>query len=79
MEAAGNPFLTRVSASLYVLGMEYRRIASETPGVLRQSLADHEQIVAALAARDPEAAANALETHLRNVQRSTVAAMETRK
>ena len=34
MEATGNPFLVRVSHSLYVLGMEYRRIASETPGVL---------------------------------------------
>jgi DNA-binding FadR family transcriptional regulator len=79
MEAAGNPFLTRVSASLYVLGMEYRRIASETPGVLRQSLADHEQIVAALVLRDPDAAARAVETHLINVHRSTIAAMETRK
>jgi DNA-binding FadR family transcriptional regulator len=79
MEAAGNPFLTRVSASLYVLGMEYRRIASETPGVLRQSLADHEDIVAALTRRDPDAAEKALEIHLRNVQRSTVVAMEGQK
>lgn len=76
MEATGNPFMVRTANSLYLLGMEYRRIASETPGVLRQSLADHELIVAALEMRDGEAAAKAVERHLRNVHRSTVDAME---
>jgi GntR family transcriptional regulator, transcriptional repressor for pyruvate dehydrogenase complex len=75
MEAAGNPFLVRVSHSLYVLGMEYRRVASERPGVLRQSVADHGAIVAALTARDPEAAKAAMEVHIRNVHESTKAAM----
>ena len=76
MEATGNSFMVRTSSSLYLLGFEYRRIASETPGVLRQSLADHEAIVAALEQRDGEAAARAVERHLRNVHRSTVDAME---
>jgi DNA-binding FadR family transcriptional regulator len=75
MEATGNPFLVRVSHSLYVLGMEYRRIASETPGVLQQSLADHQAIVAAFAARDPDAARGAMEIHMQNVHRSTRDAM----
>jgi GntR family transcriptional repressor for pyruvate dehydrogenase complex len=75
MEASGNPFLVRVSHSLYVLGMEYRRIASETPGVLKQSHADHEKIVAALAARDPDASEKAMVAHMRNVHRSTLDAM----
>ena len=75
MEATGNPFLVRVSHSLYVLGMEYRRIASETPGVLKQSLADHEAIIAAFVRRDPEAAATAMMAHMRNVHRSTLDAM----
>lgn len=75
-EATGNPFLQRVSHSLYVLGMEYRRIASETPGVLRQSLADHRLIVAALAARDADAALAAMHTHMRNVHQSTLDVME---
>jgi GntR family transcriptional repressor for pyruvate dehydrogenase complex len=75
MEATGNPFLVRVSHSLYVLGMEYRRIASETPGVLKQSLADHEAIVAAFAARDRARARHAMEIHMENVHRSTRAAM----
>ncbi len=76
-ELTGNPFLVRVSTSLYVLGMEYRRIAAETPGVLHQSFADHEAIVAALEARDGEAAEAAMVGHMGNVHRSTVAAMET--
>jgi GntR family transcriptional repressor for pyruvate dehydrogenase complex len=75
-EAGGNPVLERVSHSLYVLGMEYRRIASETSGVLLQSLSDHEAIVTALAARDEVAAAAAMQTHLRHVHRSTIEAME---
>jgi len=76
MEATGNPFLVRVSHSLYVLGMEYRRIASETAGVLRQSLADHEAIVAAFSARDADAAEKAMVVHMRNVHRSTLDAMD---
>ena len=75
MEATGNPFLVRVSHSLYVLGMEYRRIASETVGVLSQSLADHEAIVAAFSARDADAAEQAMVVHMRNVHRSTLDAM----
>ena len=79
MEATGNSFMVRTSSSLYLLGFEYRRIASETPGVLRQSVADHEAIVGALEKRDGEAAARAVERHLRNVHRSTVDAMEDEK
>jgi GntR family transcriptional regulator, transcriptional repressor for pyruvate dehydrogenase complex len=76
MESTGNPFLVRVAHSLYVLGMEYRRVASETPGVLKQSLADHERIVAAFTARDADAAEEAMMEHMRNVHRSTIEAME---
>jgi GntR family transcriptional regulator, transcriptional repressor for pyruvate dehydrogenase complex len=77
MEASRNPFLVRVSHSLYVLGMEYRRMASEKPGVLTQSLRDHEAIVAALSARDPDAAETAMVQHMRNVHSSTLDEMET--
>ncbi|MDQ0474476.1 FadR/GntR family transcriptional regulator [Labrys wisconsinensis] len=71
----GNPFLVRVSQSFYILGLEYRRIAAETPGAIQQSFADHQAILAAFAAHDAEAAARAMETHMANVHRSTVAAM----
>ncbi|MCP4381471.1 MAG: FadR family transcriptional regulator [Hyphomicrobiales bacterium] len=76
MDSTGNPFLIRVAYSLYVLGMEYRRIASETPGVLKRSLADHEEIVAAFVARDADAAGAAMVLHMRNVHESTLDAMK---
>jgi len=75
-EATENPFLVRVSTSLYILGMEYRRIAAETPGVLSQSFRDHEQILAALEARDADAAEAAMVRHMTNVHQSTVDAMD---
>lgn len=75
LDACANPFLDRIANSLYVLGMEYRRVASETPGVIAQSVRDHEAIVAALAAGDPDRTAAAMEQHMRNVDRSTREAM----
>lgn len=75
-EVTGNPFLVRVSTSLYLLGAEYRRIASETPGVLQQSLADHHAILAALERGDGVAAETAMVRHMGSVHRTTVAAME---
>lgn len=79
MDSTQNPFLIRVSYSLYVLGIEYRRIASMVPGVLRQSQADHAAIAAALADRDADRAERATETHMRNVYLSTREAMEQAK
>lgn len=75
MAIAGNPFLERVAQSLYELGIEYRRVASEIPGVIARSAAEHEAIVAALASRDPETAAEAMRVHLKGIARSTVEAM----
>lgn len=71
-EGCGNPYLRRIGESLNVLGLEVRKRASETPGVLERSLRDHRELLAALEARDPEAAARAAEAHMRNVYRSTV-------
>lgn len=78
IDAAGNPFLARVAHSLNVLGMEYRRVASENPAVLSISVRDHEHIVAALERRDPVAAMAAMEQHMRNVRRTTEEAMHER-
>lgn len=75
IDMAQNPFLARVAKSLNVLGMEYRRIASENPTVLTQSVRDHALIVHALEARDAAAARAAMEQHMLNVRRSTEAAM----
>jgi GntR family transcriptional repressor for pyruvate dehydrogenase complex len=71
-EGCGNPFLKRIGESLNALGLEVRRRASETPGVLQKSFADHHALLAALRARDPDAAARAAEAHMTNVFRSTM-------
>ena len=72
-EGCGNTFLRRIGESLNVLGLEFRKRASETKGVLEQSLADHHRLVAALRARDADAAARAAESHMQNVYQSTIA------
>ena len=71
-EGCGNPYLRRIGESLNVLGLEVRKRASETPGVLERSLRDHRELLAALRAGDPEAAAGAAARHMQNVYRSTV-------
>lgn len=75
MTLAGNPFLERIARSLYDLGMEYRRVASETSGVIARSAAEHEAIVDAVATSDPELAAAEMRTHLLSISRTTGEAM----
>lgn len=77
MEISGNPFLERVARSLYDLGIEYRRVASETAGVIARSAAEHDAIVKALESRDPERAAKAMRAHLNSIARTTHDAMTT--
>jgi len=76
IDAADNPFLARVAQSLNVLGMEFRRLASEQPDVLAQSVRDHDAITEAVARHDQAAAMAAMEQHMRNVRSSTRTAME---
>jgi DNA-binding FadR family transcriptional regulator len=68
-----NAFLKRIGQSLNVLGLEFRKRASETPGILEQSFTDHRRLLDALRARDPEAAAQAAQLHMQNVFQSTIA------
>lgn len=75
MEIAANPFLERIARSLYDLGMEYRRVAVETPGVMTRSAAEHDAIVQALELRDPAKAAEAMRTHLASISKTTHDAM----
>ncbi len=53
----------------------WRKIAWETPGVLARSVRDHEEIIKALEARDPEVIAAAMVRHMRSVQETTKAMM----
>lgn len=71
-QGCGNAFLSRIGESLNVLGLEFRKRASETGGVLQQSFRDHGVLLAALRARDPDAAARAAESHMQNVYQSTI-------
>lgn len=75
MDMAGNPFLEAAAKALYSLGLEYRRVASETPGVIARSAAEHAAIVAALSTRDPDRTAEAMRAHLVSINRTTVDAM----
>jgi len=72
---SGNPFLEVVAQSFYELGMEYRRIAVETPGVIERSAVEHRAIVEALKSGDPEAAASAMSAHLVSIHETTAKAM----
>ncbi|MGB6103829.1 MAG: FadR/GntR family transcriptional regulator [Pusillimonas sp.] len=65
-----NPYLERMSLSLYILGAEYRRISWESSGVLSQSYADHILIVEALERRDEQALRDALTKHMETVHAS---------
>ena len=71
-----NAFLKRIGESLNVLGLEFRKRASERPETLEQSLRDHRALLDALKARAPEAAARAAEVHMQNVYTSTIAQKE---
>lgn len=70
-----NPFLEVVGQSLYELGMEYRRRATERTEAMARSAAEHRAIVEALKAGDPDAAAAAMAAHLASINRTTIEAM----
>lgn len=75
-EMADNEFLARAAQSLNVLGLEFRKTASETPNVIATSIEDHRAIVAAIRERDPAAARAAMIRHMSHVLESTKASME---
>lgn len=70
-DLAENEFLNRAAESLHVLGLEFRKIASETPNVISTSIADHRTIVAALGSGDAAAARQAMVTHMDHVLQTT--------
>jgi GntR family transcriptional repressor for pyruvate dehydrogenase complex len=69
--AASNSILWHVIGSISGMGIASRRRTNPLPGLREQSAEDHRAIVAALEARDPDAAATAMLRHLENVQRRT--------
>jgi GntR family transcriptional repressor for pyruvate dehydrogenase complex len=71
-EAAGNVVLQRVAYALYNLGLDVRRRATEAPSTIAQSTEDHARIVEAIAARDPDRAAEAMRRHLAHIEETTL-------
>lgn len=64
--AANNRILDRIMYSARWLGTASRRITNEGPAALRRATIDHALIFAALEARDPDRAREAMRTHLKN-------------
>lgn len=67
-KAARNPMLSRFMASISTLVAVSRQKTGHMPGMTAQAAADHREIVAALKARDPEAARVAMLHHLEHVE-----------
>jgi len=68
IDACDNVFLQSIAGSLYVLGKKSRSITSQVPAVLKRSVQDHRDILAALQARSPARASAAMRHHLVRVR-----------
>ena len=66
VSACGNPELAATHARLMLRARRGRYMAIMSPERWRQSVAEHEALMAALRARDPDAAAEAWTAHLRH-------------
>ena len=66
--AARNPLLQRFMDSISQLGLASRTRTNYIPGLTKQSARDHQAIVAALKAHNPQAARDAMRQHLNNVE-----------
>ncbi len=67
-KAANNPLLQRFMSSLRSLGKASRRRTGALPGVVEQTIQDHQNIIHALGARQPEAAYQAMLIHLEHIE-----------
>jgi len=66
--AADNPLLERFMASISTLSRASRQKTTHMAGVTETAVEDHRQIVAALEARDPQAAGTAMLRHLEHIE-----------
>jgi GntR family transcriptional repressor for pyruvate dehydrogenase complex len=67
-DAARNPVLGRFMASISALSRASRQKTTQVRAVRETALEHHREIVAALEARDPEAAGSAMRHHLEHVE-----------
>lgn len=66
----GNPFLIRIMESIGRLARSSRDFTNSIPRMREAAHADHERIVAALRARNPQAARKAMAEHIGHVART---------
>ncbi len=66
--AARNPLLQRFMSSLHSLGKASRKRTATLPGVVEQTIQDHQNIIQALREHQPEAAHRAMLIHLEHVE-----------
>jgi len=71
--AAHNPLLERLLSSISALAQESRNYTVRVPGVAKPTAGEHEEIVAAICARDPDRARAAMAAHIGRVRDSSVA------
>ncbi|GHO86396.1 GntR family transcriptional regulator [Dictyobacter formicarum] len=71
-QAARNPLLKRFMVSIRSLGRASRQRTSTLPGVFAQTIQDHQAIITALKAHDPQAAHHAMLTHLEHIEQRLI-------
>lgn len=76
VEIANNPFLSRINSSLTFLTRASRLQTGRIHGVMTQTVNDHDEIIHAIAQRDPDAAYHAMYHHLTNVKTSFIQSSE---
>ena len=67
-QAARNPLLQRFMSSIQSLGRASRQRTSALPGVVEQTVQDHQAIIQALRNHQPEAASQAMLDHLEHIE-----------
>ncbi len=68
LDASGNAFLSRIGKLLQVLGDQGRQAFQKRRSIRAQSVDDHQAIMAALDARNPDGAHRAMRQHMVNVR-----------
>lgn len=79
VEIANNPFISRIYSSLTFLTRASRLQTGRIPGVISQTVIDHDLITHAISLHDSEAAYQAMYKHLVNVQESFIHKTEKEK
>jgi GntR family transcriptional repressor for pyruvate dehydrogenase complex len=72
---ANNGLLASLAQVLYDLGLDVRRTASEMPGVIAKSVAQHVAVAEAIRDGDAKAAVAAYRSHLEHVRDTTIQSM----